>query len=169
MLKYRFATIDDLDLYFKWVNDELVRKNSLNTQKIIYEDHIDWFSRKISNPNVVMYLFFNEVNIPIGQVIIEKLEKWSSIGQSVAKDHRGKKYSSEMLTKSTNDFLNIYPKETIVSVVKAANIASLKMAEHSGFILLSEENREENILVLKGYKQKNEDFIAEAKRHYNLI
>ena len=169
MLNFRYALLSDSDLYFNWANDTLVRKNSLNTDIISIKSHTKWFRKKIENPNVFMYVFLDNKNLPVGQVIIEIKNNWVSIGQSVAKEHRGKKYSTEILTKSTNAFLKKFPKETIVSVVKSSNIASLKMSINSGFNVLQKNNLNENILVLKGYKQNDKDYIAKAKRHYNLI
>ncbi len=34
MLVLRNATIEDMQQYFDWVNDELVRQNSINTKTI---------------------------------------------------------------------------------------------------------------------------------------
>jgi RimJ/RimL family protein N-acetyltransferase len=169
MLTFRYATLSDSDLYFKWVNDSLVRKNSLNTDAIALEDHKKWFLNKIENPNVFMYVFINNKDEPVGQVIIELKDDWVSVGQSVAKEHRGKKYSTEMLTKSTDHFLKQSPDLTIVSVVKSSNIASLKMSINSGFNVLDSDAVNEKILVLKGFKQNDKDYIIEAKKYYNLI
>jgi RimJ/RimL family protein N-acetyltransferase len=169
MLTFRYATLSDSDLYFKWVNDSLVRKNSLNTDAIALEDHKKWFLNKIENPNVFMYVFINNNDEPVGQVIIELKDDWVSVGQSVAKEHRGKKYSTEMLTKSTDHFLKQSPDLTIVSVVKSSNIASLKMSINSGFNVLDSDAVNEKILVLKGFKQNDKDYIIEAKKYYNLI
>lgn len=168
MLNFRLALAHDVELYFRWGNDVAVRQNSLNTKKIIYEDHIIWFSEKLKNPNVFMYLFLNSQNIPVGQVIIEKKEKWASVGQSVAQEHRGKKYSSEMLSTSTDDFLSKFPKETIVSVVKSSNIASLKMSKKSGFRIVTPKGENDNCLVLKGNQQDDDDYIMKSKRLFNL-
>lgn len=169
MLTYRHASISDSDLYFRWVNDVLVRKNSLNTEAILLEDHRNWFSNKINNPNVFMYVFINHQNEPVGQVIIELKNDWVSVGQSIAREHRGKKYSTEMLTKSTDAFLEKFPKQTIVSVVKTTNIPSIKMSIQSGFNVLEKEAVKEKILVLKGFKQHDEAYILQAKKYYNLI
>lgn len=169
MLNFRYALIGDVDLYFKWTNDSLVRQNSLNTKQIDLKDHIAWFTRKIEDPNVFMYLFTDEEDRPVGQVIIEKKENSVSVGQSVAGEHRGKKYSTEMLTTATDDFLKNFPRETIVSVVKVANIASLKMSANSGFTHVKPEGMNENVLVLKGYRQNDEKFIRESKQFYNII
>ena len=167
MLTFRFATKNDVELYFKWTNDSVVRHNSLNSERIDLKDHIAWFNRKIEDPNVFMYVFLNEYNEPVGQSIIERKNDWVVVGQSVAKEHRGKKYSTPMLTISTDDFLEKFPKETIVSVVKVLNIASLKMSANSGFNQVKPENLDENVLVLKGYQQNDSTFIEKARRHYN--
>ena len=116
-----------------------------------------------------MYLFLNEENEPVGQVIVERKKDWVSVGQSVAQEHRGKKYSTEMLSKATDDFLNKFPEDTIVSVVKASNGASLKMSINSGFTIVTPDNKEENNLVLKGYLQNDESYIIQAKRFSNLF
>jgi RimJ/RimL family protein N-acetyltransferase len=169
MLTFRYALPSDSDLYFKWANDALVRKNSLNTNDIKLEDHKKWFSSKIKNSDVLMYVFLDSENEPVGQVIIELKNNWVILGQSVAKEHRGKKYSTELLTKSTNAYLEKFPKRTIVSVVRADNIASLKMSVNSGLSVLENEAVDGKVLVLKGYKQDDRDYIIEAKKHYNLI
>lgn len=169
MLTFRHALPSDSDLYFKWTNDALVRKNSLNTESIKIEDHKKWFTNKIDNPDVFMYVFLDTENEPVGQVIIELKNNWVILGQSVAKEQRGKKYSSILLTESTNAYLEKFPERTIVSVVKSTNIPSLKMSVNSGFNVLEDDSINENILVLKGCQQNDADYIKSAKKHYNLI
>lgn len=168
MLDFRCASAKDIVLYFKWANDEQVRQNSLNTNAIDFQDHIEWFTSKIDNPNVYMYVFIDENKTPVGQVIIEKKEGWVAVGQSVAVEQRGKKYGTEMLTKSTNDFLRKFPEETIISVVKGSNVPSIKMAKNSGFNVLILENEQGINLVLKGCKQNDEAYIEQAKSIFNL-
>lgn len=169
MLNYRFANLNDLELYYKWTNDSLVRQNSLNSNQVTLEDHTVWFTKKVVDPNVSMYLFLDNENQPVGQVIIEKKESGIILGQSVDKEQRGKKYSTEMLTKATDDYLARFPKETILSVVKGSNIASIKMSKNSGFNQVQSKSKDANVLVLKGFHQHDEQFIEEAKKLYNII
>ena len=168
MLTFRYALPSDSELYFNWANDALVRRNSLNTETICLEDHTAWFTDKINNPAVVMYVFIDSEGLPVGQVIIELKDNWVSIGQSIAKEHRGKGYGAELLTKSTNGYLEKFPELTIVSVVKSTNIPSLKMSIKSGFNVLQENTLNDNILVLKGCNQNDEDYIKKAKIYYKL-
>ena len=53
--------------------------------------------------------------------------------------------------------------------MKSTNIPSLKMSVNSGFNVLGKDSLSENILVLKGCQQNDEDYIKKAKEHYNLI
>ncbi len=169
MLRFRYATLDDSDLYFNWANDPMVRKNSINTDPILLEDHVKWFEGKINNPDAFMYLFFNDKDEPVGQSIIEFKNNWVTIGQTIATEHRGKKYGKVILTMSTDDFLEQFPERTILSVIKASNIPSLKMSINSGFNVLEDEAVDGKVLILKGFKQHDPDYILEAKKYYKLI
>ena len=61
-LKFRKALIADSDLYFKWVNDPLVRDQSYNSTIVSLEDHQNWFQKKIIDIDWNFYLFENLEN-----------------------------------------------------------------------------------------------------------
>ena len=71
MIEFRKANIDDINTYFKWLNDPLVRSLSFNSNKVNLKVHEEWFVNKINDENCLMLLFVNSNN-PIGQVRIEK-------------------------------------------------------------------------------------------------
>src|SRR5205085_124383 len=48
-LHFRFANEYDVDLYFRWANDPLVRTNSFNQAIVIYQDHVKWFQSKLKS------------------------------------------------------------------------------------------------------------------------
>ncbi|NOQ25966.1 MAG: GNAT family N-acetyltransferase [Bacteroidales bacterium] len=169
MLSFRFATKDDVDIYFKWTNDPSVRENSLASSEINYKDHVKWFLSKLNSSNAFLYVFLNEKKESVGQVRIEKLKDRIFVGQSVDIKHRGKKYSSEMLKKATDDYLIKFPKDTIISVIKKNNAPSIKMSINSGLIIVNTDDRCDELLVLKGNKQNDQGFIQASKRLYNLI
>lgn len=167
MLKYRFANINDAPLYFQWVNDASVRMNSINNDVIDYSTHLKWFTEKVNDSRVFLYIFlFNDT--PAGQVRIEIRDNYSFVGQSVDKYFRGKGLSTEMLQMGTDDFLLKHPNETIISIVKKTNVASIKMAANSGFNILDNNTENDSILVLKGKNQVNQDYVQFALNFYNL-
>lgn len=66
----REATIEDIDILYKWANDPLVRQNSFSTEKIRYEDHVKWFNKVLKEDNYAQYIYMDGEN-PIGQVHVK--------------------------------------------------------------------------------------------------
>ena len=102
MFRIRLAGIDDLQTYFNWVNDEEVRKNSLNSNKVDFDVHKKWFLEKI-NSNQSFLLILEKNNNPIGQIRFDNYEQKTSIDYSISSDHR-KKGLGEILLKLGIDF-----------------------------------------------------------------
>ena len=44
-IRMRKANENDVDTYFRWTNDEEVRRNSFNTTQINYDNHVAWFKK----------------------------------------------------------------------------------------------------------------------------
>ena len=55
-LYLRKATENDVDILFKWANDEVVRKNSFSTGQIKYEDHLAWFDKLLKDSNRIQFI-----------------------------------------------------------------------------------------------------------------
>lgn len=139
MLTFRFANYGDAGVYFKWVNDELVRQYSYNNAKISYEDHLKWFEEKLQSNRVFLYLFSNELGEPVGQVRIEiKKEVNAIIGISTDENFRKQGLGSKMLVMSCEDF-HKHESVSILAYIMKTNKASYYSFLKAGFQLLSED------------------------------
>lgn len=132
-LNFRFANQRDVDLYYKWANDEEVRSNSYNQEPILYNNHVKWFKTKLKSADCFFYLFRTEKNVPIGQVRIDKSGDEIVIGISIDEKYRGLSLSEKMLVVSCEDYLKKHPKNIITAYIKTKNIASLKAFVKAGF------------------------------------
>ena len=47
-LHFRFANMNDIELYYNWANDKLVRENSYNQNSISLDEHTKWFQSKLN-------------------------------------------------------------------------------------------------------------------------
>ena len=153
-IHFRFAKESDVDVYYKWTNDPLVRSNSYNQDSVEYDNHVKWFLSKLNSKACHFYLFFNEENIPVGQVRIDTNEKETVIGVSIDEAFRGKSIGSEMLKKSTEDYLHKHPSAIIAAYIKQENTASYNIFKKAGF---SNEEivSEQGIKSYKLYKKVN--------------
>ncbi len=130
----RRAKIEDLHLYYNWANETEVRNQSFNSKFISFENHTDWFYKKINDHNCLM-LVGELANIPVGQVRFENdlTDKTSIIGISIDESSRGKGISSELLLQASNYFLDSFPGFTIKAYIKEANLKSINAFIKAGF------------------------------------
>ncbi len=129
-LSYRLANKDDERLIFDWANDIDVREASFNTSPIKWENHINWFRKKISDNDTLFLIFLMETQ-PAGVVRIESTDK-AVIGISIDRKYRGKKLATSMLKEACIAFW-ISSDVPIYAYIKKNNIASIKTFEKAGF------------------------------------
>ncbi len=134
MLSYRKAAKEDVMLYYKWTNEESVRKQSFNSETISIEDHIKWFEKKIEDADCIMLLFEDEEKQPAGQIRLQEEDAYTYvIGISVDAAQRGKGYASQMLRIASDYFFNLYPSKKIHAYIKQDNFASIHAFEKAGY------------------------------------
>lgn len=138
-LSFRLATINDLELYYNWANDEQVRLQSYNSQSIDLKSHKEWFNQKINDPNSFFYICENQYFIPIGQVRIEKQkdENRAIIGVSLDKQFRGQGLANKILQGAIKEFKLVQPQCIIEAYIKNTNIASINSFISVGFKLVN--------------------------------
>lgn len=123
----RNVTQQDIELLFEWANDYAVRKNSFNTEQILFEDHVRWFNKMMSDEDVLQFIMMVD-DTPVGQIrfVINKDE--AEIGYSIAKEYRGKGYGHKILQLSTALVSEEYPGiHKLIAKVKPDNAASNKL------------------------------------------
>ena len=137
-IHYRKAKLSDLDLYFEWTNDPATRSNSFNTQEVDYQEHTNWFSRKIEDKKALLLVFENEENIPVGQIRIEQRTDENIIGISIEKNFRGLGLAVPMLTSACESFFTEFQAKNIHAYIKKTNLASLNSFRKAGFEIINE-------------------------------
>lgn len=134
MLSLRKPTIEDMEMYFSWSNDPVVREQSYNSGILDLESHKQWFESALNNESYFMCICQNSVGEDIGQVRIQKQQdNQALIGISIDFKHRGKGLAKEILILATDSFLNSNKDYLINAYIKEANIDSKFAFEKAGF------------------------------------
>jgi spore coat polysaccharide biosynthesis protein SpsF len=149
----RKAKLSDLDLYFVWANDSTTRSNSYNTQEVDYQEHTNWFSRKIEDRKSLLLVFENEENIPVGQIRIEHKTDENIIGISIDTEFRSLGLAVPMLTIACEAFFTNFQAKNIHAYIKKTNLASLNSFKKAGFEIINEVtiSNEASYLLEKKY------------------
>lgn len=141
-IEFRKAKLEDAEIYFQWTNDILVRENSYQQKKISFEEHINWFKRKLNSSDCFFY-FFISGDKAVGQVRIDKSNDEIVIGISIDTDYRGKRLGISMLEMACEDYFKKFPHSTIYAYIKQGNIPSHKIFKEANFV-------EDQIVSVKG-------------------
>ena len=129
--KLRNATKEDLEIIFEWANDIDVRQNAFNTGSIPWEDHVNWFNKRLNNPD--FFIFILEHNdIPIGQIRFEKEDVFWKIDYSIRSESRGLGMGKKIVKMGIEKI-----EGEVKAWVKKENIASCKVFEKLGFEKIS--------------------------------
>jgi len=147
-MKIRKATIADAKLLFDWANEFSVRSNAINTNPIVWDDHLAWFQKKLHAENSFIYIAEID-DTPIGQIRFDFENNKYLIDYSIAKDERGKGYGFLIVKEGINYMKkNISTLPTFISWVKLENNASKRVFEKLGFIIKSYMLKGETELIV---------------------
>lgn len=131
--------MDDAQVLFAWVNDPDLRRASLTTEPISWEDHLAWLGPKLAGEHS-LFLMGMEGDVPIGTTRFDMTGSTATISISVAKEFRGHGYGKRLLESSTSLALGIWSLDRLQAYVKVDNQASISLFEGFGFVKESEAN-----------------------------
>lgn len=135
MIYLRRATIEDMDLLYRWANDPIVRHNSFNTDTIPYESHIAWFNKNMENPLVLQFILMDD-QIPIGQIRLNISGADAEIGYSIAREFRGKGYGHLILRLLSDEIRKNHSEiKRLIAKVKPENQASNRLFEAEDYAI----------------------------------
>lgn len=152
----RLATIDDMEKVFELSNDDVVRANSINQEKIKWENHIEWFENRIKKIDEPFYIIESQEKDFIAQVRFDKKEE-ITISISISKQFRGKNLASKIIKECSKKC----GYEKIVAFIKKDNITSQKSFLKAGYTFNKKENE-----YLKYNYQKHVYIIAEMSANH---
>lgn len=130
---YRKATLEDLEIMFKWANDPISRANSFESHKIDIEEHKKWFNGKVNNSNSFIYIAIDDINNEkIGVVRYELKEQNAFVGIHIDKSYRGKKLAGKLLKETAKLYFKTNNRP-ILAYIKNENKLSIKAFERADY------------------------------------
>lgn len=136
-ITFRMAVAEDVSLFFEWVNDVTVRKNSFGTQLIQPEEHASWFASKLLSERSLLLVALIKGQA-VGQIRFDESEVGVfEIDFSIDASHRGKGLSSEILSRGTAVLALTKPDaRRVIGKVKRENSRSKGAFFKAGYKLL---------------------------------
>jgi len=129
----RFSEKDIKNIY-ELSNDDEVRNVSINTNKIEWEEHINWFNKILLDDKA--YYLVAETNDEklIGQIKFDIEGVIALISISIHKDYRGRGYATGVLKLSCkNFFISFANVDSIGAYILKDNVRSIRSFQNAGF------------------------------------
>lgn len=137
---FRNAVESDSEIVYKLSNDPTVRQNSINTQPIGWEEHQQWFTKKVAQDDYRFYLVFDKKNSFIGQIRFELMDGSAVTSISISSEFRGKGLSKKIIKGvCSRIFSEILSLKNIIAYIRPENNVSINSFLSSGFILSGDE------------------------------
>ncbi|MES2847645.1 MAG: UDP-2,4-diacetamido-2,4,6-trideoxy-beta-L-altropyranose hydrolase [Bacteroidota bacterium] len=135
------AGTEHLQATFEWASDATVRAYSFNQNPISFEEHKNWYLKKIEQPNC-MYLLAKCGNEIVGSLRFDITNNDALISYLVSPAYHGKGLGRILLAKGL-DYLAKHNNKisTARGLVMPQNIASVKVFERLGFSCTEESNQ----------------------------
>lgn len=132
-LNLRKATRDDAETLFRWRNDSETRKNSFQTQPIVYEEHIAWLEKTLCNSKQEIYILC-ENNTPIGQIRLSIEADIAIVSYSIDVSYRAQGYGRVLLRFVENLCVERGMPKILRGYVKKNNTASKLIFEQLDYV-----------------------------------
>lgn len=128
------ARWEDVDLLFEWANENDVRENSFNSEKINYENHKKWFKRCLADQDIDNFICYLDSN-PVGQIRLEYHNGEAVINYSIVKNYRGQGFGGRIIKLIESEIILSRPEILfLIGRVKCDNIASQRIFENNNYL-----------------------------------
>jgi len=132
----RKAEEKDTDLIFSFINENEIRKQSFNSNKIEYPVHLEWFKEKINSDDyLILVAEEKDTGEFLGEIKYNRLDSKSIlVGIFVNKKFAGKGLGAKLLQLTTKPALQYFNTEEILAQIKKDNIPSIKAFTKAGYL-----------------------------------
>lgn len=133
-LSLRAARAADVQLYYEWASDDDVRAQSFNSAPIPFEQHQQWFARRLDSDASVLLVALDQQGEAVGQVRFEQVADGWQIGFSLDRRWRGQGLAVPMLAAAIAHLAARAPQALLLAQVKRQNSASSRAFVALGFV-----------------------------------
>lgn len=124
------AMVKDAKFIFTLRNDPVVRNMSKNANEVTWEEHLNWFHRKLSEAESRLYIGFYKGQ-EFGQFRVDS-DGITSV--AIQESYRGKGLAAKLISQGCDLYLDELPsKKELTAEIKVDNKNSIKSFEKAGY------------------------------------
>lgn len=134
VLRLRPARDTDRDLLLRWRNDPDVRASSFQSMVIPPEEHAEWFTRKLCDPNCLILIAEDDTGEPVGQVRFDVEGEEAEVSVTVAGAKRGQGLGGPLIRSALAHASRARGLRRARALIKLESVRSWRSFEAAGFV-----------------------------------
>ena len=139
-ISLRDAVYEDVDMLFKWRNDNETRENSFEKGELDYKDHVEWLKRTLLRDDVLIFILMVG-GVPVGEARISIKSDEYLISYMIDGEYRSRGYGTVLLKMVENKLVEKYGNILMVAEVLQHNIKSRRVFVSLGYEEMDEKDR----------------------------
>lgn len=143
LLELRSANRGDAATLFRWANEAGTRRASFRSDPITWDDHVNWFERRLNDPLVSTYLAADPSGADVGVVRFDGQDSKATIGVTIDPNRRGKGWGGALVRAGTDRWASDRRGIPVVARIKPWNRASIVAFEDADYTLIADSSTEE--------------------------
>jgi UDP-2,4-diacetamido-2,4,6-trideoxy-beta-L-altropyranose hydrolase len=123
----------DAAIYFGWVNETEVRRQSLNSEPVPWKDHLRWFKARLASSQSRLFVLRTDRDLPVGQIRFDICEDGTArLSYSLDPVARGRGWAAVLVTEGLRK-LGALGTFQVHAEVRTSNLASRRVFEKLRF------------------------------------
>ena len=121
---------------FHWANEPSVRDASFSSNPILWDEHMQWYLEKITNPDTFYWIILTEDHVPAGQVRFDIENTDATISILIDPRFRGRNMGVDAMQISAKTIFAVTDVKRIHAYIKPSNTPSVKAFRKAGFVCM---------------------------------
>ena len=123
-----------------WRNDPVTRQGFFDQDEIPWEEHREWFERKLMNQDCIWYLVDDGAGNAVAQVRFDiENDGDAMVSVAAAPNMRNRGYGTEALKLSTSTLMREVPRVSrAIAYIRPENVASKRAFANAGYTYVGE-------------------------------
>ncbi|MGQ9908288.1 MAG: UDP-2,4-diacetamido-2,4,6-trideoxy-beta-L-altropyranose hydrolase [Candidatus Flexifilum sp.] len=136
----RRAHLNDMRQIWLWANDPVARSVSFHSAPIPWDDHVRWYTSRMTSAGTAIDIAFTPDDRPVGQVRFDAIDTPEAIiSVIVDPQFRGQGIGSALIQRAVEQiFQEAKTVQRVLAWIKPDNLASRRAFERAGFVFVQE-------------------------------
>jgi RimJ/RimL family protein N-acetyltransferase len=124
----------DCEILWSWANDPETRRQSFHSDPISFEEHRNWFHRKLTSPKALLLIASTSDGVPFAMCWFKRQDDHAVVSVNFSPDYRSLGLGPRVLKKAGLLASRRFAVKKLLAYIKPSNIRSIIAFRKAGYV-----------------------------------